>query len=197
MGSNPTRSATNPLKALAFKGFSFCIIELLIRSNARNGAHDGLIAFDVLDDKEDGRHVIQVTACPNLKSTGVFVSGLEQVDSGLLNYGRRLTWPGNYVCESGGEDGTKSISISQINDQLLSIEMVHYYADGRVETYHAEAETNAYGHGEYAAEDHGDKRPYFTLLEDPDTGRKVVRVQQFGINPSIDQEFDGTYFIVE
>ena len=158
---------------------------------------DGLIAFDVLDDKADGRHVIRVTACPYLKSTGVFVSGLEQVDSGLLNYGRRLTWPGNYVCESGGEDGTKSISISQVNDQLLSIEMVHNYADGRVETYHAEAETNAYGHGEYAAEDHGDKQPYFTLLEDPDTGRKAVRVQQFGINLSIDQEFDGTYFIVE
>lgn len=156
---------------------------------------DGLVAFDVLDDKADGRHVIRVTACPYLKSTGVFVSGLEQVDYNLLVYSKRLAWPGNYVCESGGEDGTKSMSISQINDQLLSIEMVHYYADGRVETYHTVAETNAYRHDEYAADDNGDKKLYFRLLEDPDTGRKAVRVQQNGINLSIDQKFDGTYFI--
>ena len=156
---------------------------------------DGLIAFDVLDDKADGRHVIRVTACPNLKCTGVFVSDAEYLDSELLMYSKRLTWPGNYVCESGGEDGTKSISISQINDQLLSIEMVHNYADGRVETYHAEAELNTYGNRAYYAVSSGEKWIDFKLQENPDTGEKMVRVEQTGINLSKDPEFWGTYFV--
>lgn len=156
---------------------------------------DGLIAFDVLDDKADGRHVIRVTACPNLKCTGVFVSGAEELNSGLQRYGKRLTWPGNYVCESGGEDGTKSISISQVNDQLLSIEMVHNYANGRVETYHAEALIDAYwGDMYYAISDSGAKWIDFQLRIDETTGAKVIVVEQIGINPSIDPEFQGIYF---
>ena len=153
---------------------------------------DGLIAFDVLEDKPDGRHVIQVTACPHLESVGTFVSGAENLDAGFLKQGERLNWPGDYVCESGGADGTKSISISQVNDQLLSIEMVHNYADGRVETYHADAEINAYGNGVYYALSVGDKWIDFKLQVDSDTGGKVVRVEQNGITAT-DPEFQGTY----
>ena len=143
---------------------------------------DGLIAFDVLDDKADGRHVIRVTACPYLNDVGIFVSGAEDLDWSLMRYGKRLTWPGNYVCESDGEDGTKSMSISQINDQLLSIEMVHNYADGRVETYHVEALINANGSDMYYA-----LSEWFTfqLKIDETTGEKAIIVEQAVIIPSI------------
>lgn len=93
-------------------------------------------------------------------------------------------------------DGTKSISVSQADDQLLSIEMIHNYADGRVETYHATAEINAYGNGAYyAVSSSGEKWLDFQLQEDTDTGKKIMIVQQNGINPNIDWEYDGTYII--
>lgn len=154
--------------------------------------NDGRIAFDVLDDKPDGRHVIRVTDCPHLERTGVFVSGAEDLSEDFIQQGKRLNWPGTYVCEKGGVDGTKSISISQADDQLLSIEMTHNYADGRVETYHAEAEI----YGAYLAIGHGGEKGLdFQLQEDTDTGKKIVIVQQNGINPNIDWEYDGTYII--
>lgn len=158
--------------------------------------NDGLIAFDVLDDKADGRHVIRVTDCPHLECTGVFVSGAENLSDNFIQQGKRLNWPGTYVCEKGGVDGTKSISVSQADDQLLSIEMIHNYADGRVETYHATAEINAYGNGAYyAVSGSGEKWLDFQLQEDTDTGKKIMIVQQNGINPNIDWEYDGTYII--
>lgn len=46
--------------------------------------NDGLIAFDVLDDKADGRHVIRVTDCPHLECTGVFVSGAENLSDNFI-----------------------------------------------------------------------------------------------------------------
>lgn len=154
---------------------------------------DGLVAFDVLDDKEDGRHVIRIIESPHLACTGIFVSGAENLDSIFEYCERRLNWPGNYFCDSDGKDGTKSISIFQVNDRLLSIDLVHNYADGRVETYHADAEVNAYGNGPYYALSVGEKWVDFKLQVDPDTGRKVVRVEQNGITV-IDPEFQGTYF---
>ena len=90
------------------------------------------------------------------------------------------------------------MSVTQVSDQLLSIDLVHNYADGRVEIYHAEALINAYRVGMYyALSDSGEKWLDFKLKKDEATGKIVIVVQQNRINLSIDPEFDGTYFRIE
>ena len=97
-----------------------------------------------------------------------------------------------YTCNNGGDDGTKSISVTQVDDTLLSIKMIHNYADGQVDTYQTNAKIEEYdpfsAHGES-----GEKSLYFTLEMDIETREKTITISQLGIYPAIDLEYDGIY----
>ena len=90
------------------------------------------------------------------------------------------------------------MTVTQKGSTSLSIDMIHNYANGNIETYHAEAEIGAFGKGPYfAACTQDDKTLYFNLEVDPTSGEKVIQLDQLGIYPAIDLEYDGTYQVAD
>lgn len=114
-------------------------------------SEEGGIAFDVLGQTEDGRQLIEITEFPYSEYIGLYAEASD-LDSEIGKYGVRLNWEGTYTCNNGGDDGTKSISVTQVDDTLLSIKMIHNYADGQVDTYQTNAKIEEYdpfsAHGE-------------------------------------------------
>ena len=155
----------------------------------------GLIAFDI-ELAENGLPSIEIKNFPQHELIGSYSMPPESFDTRLSRPGVLLKWNGTYVCSNGGEDGSKTLTVTQIDNTLLSIDMIHRYADGHIETLLVEAEIDAFGKGPYfAAYVKDDKTLYFNLEIDAASGEKVIRLDQIGIYPAIDLEYYGTYQI--
>ncbi len=156
-------------------------------------SEEGGIAFDVLGQTEDGRQLIEITEFPYSEYIGLYAEASD-LDSEIGKYGVRLNWEGTYTCNNGGNDGTKSISVTQVDDTLLSIKMIHNYADGRVDTFETNAEIGFYSDDTFSAySDQNGKYLSFILGMDTENGEKTITISQGGIYPAIDLEYDGIY----
>lgn len=157
----------------------------------------GLIAFEI-ELAENGMPSIEIKNFPQSQLIGSYSIRPESFDVRLGKPGILLKWDGTYVCNNGGEDGSKTLAVTQNGNTSLSIDMIHNYANGNIETYHAEAEIGAFGKGPYfAACTQDDKTLYFNLEVDPTSGEKVIQLDQLGIYPAIDLEYDGTYQVAD
>ena len=160
-------------------------------------SNSGLIAFEI-ELAENGMPSIEIKNFPQSQLIGSYSMRPESFDVRLGKPGILLKWDGTYVCNNGGEDGSKTLTVTQKGSTSLSIDMIHNYANGNIETYHAEAEIGAFGKGPYfAACTQDDKTLYFNLEVDPTSGEKVIQLDQLGIYPAIDLEYDGTYQVAD
>lgn len=169
------------------KGFSSTSDHIEYQTN------EGTIAFNILEDSEDGLHRIELTEFPYPKYEGIYIDALEQVNPKLGFQGKLLTWDGTYVCRSDDEDGVKTITVTQIDEMTISVDMAHTYADGREDFLHADAEIGAFNDDPYCAYYRQERMVDFQLEEDPNTKQKIITVGQTGIYPAIDKEFSGVY----
>lgn len=104
-----------------------------------------------------------------------------------------LTWDGIYSCNNGGDDGSKTLTITNADDHSFSFSMEHLYGDGHIESFSGTASIGTYNNGAYFASYERDKTLYFRLSEDPTNGEISIVVSQIGIYPDIDLEYDGCY----
>lgn len=104
-----------------------------------------------------------------------------------------LTWDGTYKCDNGGNDGSKTLTITKVDDHSFSFSMEHLYGDGHMESFSGTANIGTYNNGAYFASYEQDKTLYFRLNEEPTNGEISIVISQIGIYPDIDLEYDGCY----
>lgn len=144
---------------------------------------DGLIAFDVVGQTADNRTIIEITSFPDAAYIGEYVQGEDLLPN-------LLQWDGTYVCERGGADGRKTITVRRNDDMTLSVSLYHLYGDGHEEYLDLTPQIGAYGNGE----DFAFETDYsFTLQQDELTGVYSIALSQAYIYPDIDLKFDGVY----
>lgn len=144
---------------------------------------DGFIALDVTGQTADGRNIIEITDFPDAAYIGEYIQGEDLVPNLYL-------WDGTYVCERGGADGRKTITVQRIDDMTLSVNLYHLYGDGREERLELTPQIGAYGNGEGFAYETDFS---FTLQQDGITGIYSIALSQAHIYPDVDLEFDGIY----
>lgn len=144
---------------------------------------DGLISFDVMGQTADGRNIIEITNFPDAAYIGEYIQGEDLLPDLCI-------WDGTYVCERGGADGRKTITVRRNDDMTLSVNLYHLYGDGHEEHLDLTPQIGAYGNGE----DFAYVTDYsFTLQQDEFTGNYSIALSQAHIYPDIDLEFDGVY----
>ena len=74
-----------------------------------------------------------------------------------------LTWDGTYICNNGGSDGVKTVTISKIDDLSISFSMEHTYGDGRTDAFSATANIGTYNRGQYFASYEQEKTLFFHI----------------------------------
>lgn len=95
-------------------------------------------------------------------------------------------WDGTYVCNNGGEDGTKTLTATK-NGNTLTFEISHTYGDGRSDFISGSADIGTYGNGSAFASYENEKILYFTW------SGNTIEISQIGIYPDVDLEFSGLY----
>ncbi len=144
---------------------------------------DGFIAFDVMGHTADDRKIIEITDFPDVAYIGEYVQGEDLLPELYL-------WDGTYVCERGGTDGRKTITVQRNDDMTLSVSLYHIYGDGHEEYLDLTPQIGAYGNGEGFAYETDYS---FTLQQDELTGVYSIALSQAYIYPDIDLKFDGVY----
>lgn len=179
------------------------------------GADDS-IAFNIQGLSNDGRQLIEITDCSYPEYVGLYVAapeqsneedvhdsqneetigssdneepfmGSESVQEPLDEVQSNVSdWDGTYVCNNGGEDGTKTLTATK-NGNTLTFEISHIYGDGRSDFISGSADIGTYSNGSAFASYENEKILYFTW------SGNTIEISQIGIYPDVDLEFSGLY----
>ena len=86
-------------------------------------SNSGLIAFEI-ELAENGMSSIEIKNFPQSQLIGSYSMRPESFDVRLGKPGILLKWDGTYVCNNGGEDGSKTLTVTQKGSTSLSIDMI-------------------------------------------------------------------------